>query len=207
MGALPGVRSALPAPKEAGGVGPCVSAVPSALGRESRLGRGRLLLPVLLPALQHRRGCGVHVQHEALPAGHLAVPQKVPVSLFWDMDGCSVLRSLQEAGRAWGRGRDGAVWDGGPGRSLSALPPGARAPAPAAGVAVRPVLSARSPGQWGGTSGRCPRAQGFCSGGDGRQRDSVRASWGVPSCPFRLGWSHSLCTVGGVGPGAEGTVS
>lgn len=48
------------------------------LGRESSISRGRLLLPVLLPALQHRRGRCVHVQHEALPAGHLAVPQKVP---------------------------------------------------------------------------------------------------------------------------------
>lgn len=47
------------------------------LGRESGVGRGRLLLPVLLPALQHRRGRRVHVQHEALPARHLAVPQKV----------------------------------------------------------------------------------------------------------------------------------
>lgn len=48
------------------------------LGRESRVRGGRLRLPVLLPALQHRGGRRVHVQHEALPARHLAVPQKVP---------------------------------------------------------------------------------------------------------------------------------
>lgn len=49
----------------------------SVLGRQSCIRRGRLLLPVLLPALQHRRGRRVHVQHEALSAWHLAVPQEV----------------------------------------------------------------------------------------------------------------------------------
>ena len=49
----------------------------SVLGWEGSVGRGRVLLLVLLPALQHRRGRCVHVQHEALPTGHLAIPQEV----------------------------------------------------------------------------------------------------------------------------------
>lgn len=136
------------------------------LGRESGVGRGRLLLPVLLPALQHRRGRRVHVQHEALPARHLAVPQKVlcPRSDI----GCGVPGVVAVGPGGWEGFRKGwAVWVGRqlpvpPGLSLlcqqepsqrvrvslvgpewRAVPPSrSRAPALVARVALKPVPEA-----------------------------------------------------------------
>lgn len=55
----------------------------SILGWESCLCCSSLRIPVLLPSLQHCRGCRVHVQHEALPTRHMAIPQKVPGDSCW----------------------------------------------------------------------------------------------------------------------------
>lgn len=46
-------------------------------GRQGCVGRGSLLLPVLLPPLHHGRGRRLHVLHEALPPRHRAVTQEV----------------------------------------------------------------------------------------------------------------------------------
>lgn len=118
------------------------------LGREGGVGRGRLLLPVLLPALQHRRGRRVHVQHEALPTGHLAVPQKVP----------SRGRTLAQCPRVlppWALElegfRRGCGVGGAPGGEPSpAVPPGARpevrrSQLPALAVGSAPPGSGTSP--------------------------------------------------------------